>query len=176
MNLIRSVTTVLDATNRATEDRRVQIPHQQHSLSSPSNDREPSDGIARDLDSPEKNKSLRLRLEPLTRVQKDLEYLGSALKPGYARAMLCVVFQAALSAEPPKPTCEPGSSASTGRPWKANLSEVSSQFPEKEFLEDLHATMEVLYSCKADIQQLWADPVVQQLLNEKEITMAYPEL
>ena len=143
---------------------------------SPSNDREPSGSTAQDLDSSGKHKSLRLRLEPLTRVQKDLEYLGSALKSDSVGARLHVAFQASLSAEQLEPTCELGSSASTGSAWKTNLSEISDQFPESEFLEDLHATVEVLYSRKVDIKELWEDPVVQRILNEKKSTLAYPGL
>ena len=159
--------------NKAAEEQRQR---QQQPLSSPSDDREPSGDTAQDLNSSEKHKSLRLRLEPLTRVRKDLEYLGSALKPDSVGTMLHVAFQASLSAEQPEPTCESGSSASTGSAWKANLLEISDQFPENEFLEDLHATVEVLYSRKVDIKELWEDPVVQRILNEKKSTLAYPGL
>ena len=159
--------------NKAAEEQRQ---HQQQPLSLSSNDREPSGSTAQDLDSSEKHKSLRLRLEPLTRVQKDLEYLGSALKPDSVGTMLHVAFQASLGAEPSEPTCESDSSASTGSPWKASLSEISDQFPENEFLEDLHATLEVLYSRKVDIKELWEDPVVQRILSEKKSTLAYPGL
>ena len=171
MNLIQSVTTILDTTNKAAEEQRQHQP-----LSPLSNDREPSGGTAQDLDPSEKHKSLRLRLEPLTRVQKDLEYLGSALKPDSVGTRLHVAFQASLSAEQPEPTCESGTSASTGSAWKANLSEISDQFPESEFLEVLHATVEVLYSRRADIKELWADPIVQHTLDEEKTILAYPGL
>jgi hypothetical protein len=157
------------------EDQRERIQPRLVSHLSLSDHRKPPDGGVQDLDFSEKHRSLRLRLEPLARVQKDLEYLGSIMIPDRVGPTLRAAFHS-METKPPKSPCETRSSASTGNAWKTNLSESLDKFPEKEFLEDLQATMKVLYPCKSDIKQLWTDPVVQRILNEKKTKLEHPEL
>jgi len=181
LNLIRSVTTILNIVNRVMKEQNERLQRQQRSLSpsrslrggvSPvsSDDHEPSDDDARDtlFDFSDKHKLLQLRLQPLTSVREDLEkFIGSAaLEPDQVGTTAHTVF----------PTLDPGSSRSLRRhtefsvsvnsSWKTRLSgkEGPKRLIEKKSVQDLHGATEILYRCGPDIKQLWTDDVVQQVL------------
>lgn len=137
----------------------------------PSKDPEFSDDDTQDLvfDFLDKHKLLQLRLQPLTRVQRDLEkYLGSAaLEPGQVSTTNNVPFPAqgaGSSVSPHRPT---EFSVPVNSSWKIRLlgkEETSKRLIEKKSIQDLHDATEIIYRCGPDIKQLWADDVVQQVL------------
>ena len=186
LNLIRSVTTILEIMNRAMKEQNDRMQLHQRSLSpsrSPrsgptlvsSGDRDLSDDDADGRDPvfnfSGKHKLLQLQLQPLTRVQKDLEkYIGSAaLGPDQVGTAPHAVFPDPESSGSPRRHTE--FSVSVHNHWKARLS-GKEDFKKGEFrrvverksIQDLHGATEILYRCGSDIKQLWADDVVQQVL------------
>ncbi|KAF9648577.1 P-loop containing nucleoside triphosphate hydrolase protein [Thelephora ganbajun] len=154
LNLVRSVTMILDIVDEAMKEQHDRLTDQRRSTS-PSRSYQngiaspPSDNLglpgggARDsvFDFSEKHKLLQLRLQPLTRVQSDLErHLSSAFQPEYVGRTVNTAFPC-LAAESPK------------------LSRHHTKFSE-----EIHDTTEILYSCVSDIKQLCADDIVQQVL------------
>ena len=181
LNLIRSVTTILDILNRVMKEQSERLQRQQRSLSPsrslrggaaplPPDDHEPSDDDGRDIlfNFSDKHKLLQLRLQPLTSVQQDLEkYIGSAaFEPDQVGTTAHTVF----------PTSGPGPSGpsyrhtefsvSVNSSWKARLSgrDGTKRVVEKKSIQDLHGATEILYRCGSDIKLLWTDDVVQQVL------------
>ena len=180
LNLIRSVTTILEILNRVMKEQHDRMQLQQRSLSPSrshrngvtllSGDRELSDDDT-DVHDPvfdfsDKHKLLQLRLQPLIRVQKDLEkYLGSAaLEPDQVGGSVHTVFPDAESPGSPRRHTE--FSVSVHNPWKTRLSGKgeSKRLVERRSVQDLHGATEILYRSGPDIKQLWADDVVQQVL------------
>ena len=180
LNLIRSVTTILEIMSRVMKEQQDRIQLQQRSLSPsrsprvgftlPPGDREVSDddADARDpvFNFSDKHKLLQLRLQPLTRVQKDIErYLGSAaLEPDQVGASTYTVFPGAESPGSPRRPTE--FSVSVNNPWKTRLSGKgeAKRLIQRKSSQDLDGATEILYRCGPDIKQLWADDVVQQVL------------
>jgi hypothetical protein len=183
LNLIRSVTTILEIVNRAMKEQHNRLVLQQRSLSPSqsyrsgvtllsSDDHEPSDDDqdVRDLgyDFSDKHKLLQLRLQPLTRVQGDLErYLGSAaLESDPVETMAHTAFpsQEAESSRSPRHHTE--FSVSVNSSWKNRSSGKRGlkRLVERKSIQDLHDATEILYCCGSDMKQLWADGVVQQVL------------
>jgi hypothetical protein len=177
LNLIRSVTTILEIMNRVMKEQQDRVQRQQRSFSpsrpfrspvaSPSP--EPSDESAEDpnYSFSDKHKMLQLQLQPLTRVRRDLEkHLGPAtLEPDQVPTTSNVAFPDPDAApEPPRHYTE--FSVPVNSPWKARLSgnEGSKRVVEKKSFQDLHDATEILYRCGPNIKQLWADDVVQQVL------------
>lgn len=190
LNLIRSVTTILNIINRVTKEQHDRLQRQQRSLSPSrphrsgnalpsSEEREPSDGDAQDLvfNFSDKHKLLQLRLQPLTRVQRDLEkYLGSAsLEPDQVATTTNIVFPApdAESLKPPRRCTE--FSVPVHSSWKARLSgkEDSKMIIQKKSIQDLHDATEIIYRSGSNIKQLWADDVVQQVLKETKAQLEH---
>ena len=178
LNLIRSVTTILEIMNRAMRDQQDRLQSQQRSLSpsrshqsgnSLSEDHEPLDDDTQDLiyNFSDKHKLLHLRLQPLTRVQRDLEkYIGSAaLEPDQVATINNVAFPApgAESRISSRRQTEFSVSANS---WKIRLSgkEDSKRLTEKKSIQELHDATEIIYRSGSDIKQLWVDSVVQQVL------------
>jgi len=178
LNLIRSVTTILDIMNRVMKEQDDRLRQQSsrpllrshRSGVMSSDDRELSDDDARDLvfDFSDKHKSLQLRLRPLASVQEALEmYLGSAAREPNKVGTTTHTLS-------PSPETKPSGSThrhaeffvSANSSWKTRLSgkEASRWFIDKDFINDPHAATEILNSCGSDIKQLWADNVVQQVL------------
>jgi len=190
LNLIRSVTTILDILNRAMKEQHDQLQRQQRSLSpsrphrsgnalvSPE-ERETSDGDVRDLffNFSDKHKLLQLRLQPLTRVQRDLEkYLGSAsLEPDQVAATTNITFPTS-DVEPPKPPrrCTEFS-VPVHSSWKSRLSgkEDPKLLIQRKSIQDLHDATEIIYRSGSDIKQLWADAVVQRVLKETKAQLEH---
>ncbi|KAF9653935.1 G-alpha-domain-containing protein [Thelephora ganbajun] len=181
LNLIRSVTTILEVMNRVMKEQHDRLQRQQRSLSPsrsyrsgtallPSQDRELSDDDTRDVvfNFSDKHKLLQLQLQPLTRVQRDLEnFLGSAaFEPDQVATTGNIAFPSpdAKSSRPLRRYTE--FSVSVYNPWKNRLSgkEGSKRLLEKKSSQDLHDATEIIYRCGSDIKQLWADGVVQQVL------------
>ena len=180
LNLIRSVTTILEILNRVMKEQNDRLQRQQRSLSPSrslrgavtplsSDDPEPSDDEARDtlFNFSDKHKLLQMQLQPLTSVQEDLEkYIGSAaLEPDQVGRTTHTVF--------PSDTRSSGTSrrhtefsVSVNSSWKARLSgkDGPKRLVEKKSVQDLHGATEILYRCGPNIKQLWTDDVVQQVL------------
>lgn len=181
LNLVRSVTTILEIMNRAMRDQHDRLQRQQRSLSPsrphrggnvlpPSEEPERSDDDVEDLvfDFSDKHKLLQLRLQPLTRVQRDLEkYLGSAaLEPDQVPTTNNVPFpaQGAGSSKSPRHS---EFAVSVNSSWKTRLSgkgEGTKRVVEKKSIQDLRNATEIICRCGPDIKQLWTDDVVQQVL------------
>ena len=181
LNLIRSVTTILEIVNRVMKDQHDRLQRQQRSLSPsqphrsgnklpPSEDPEFSDDETRDLvfNFSDKHKLLQLRLQPLTRVQRDLEkYLGSAaLEPDQVPTTNNVAFPAQGAGSSISPHRHTEFSVPVNSSWKSRLlgKEGSKWLVEKKSIQDLHDATEIIYRCGPDIKQLWADDVVRQVL------------
>jgi len=180
MNLIRSVTTVLEIMNKTMKEQNDRLQRQQRSLSPSrphrstptvlsSDDHEFSDDDAQDLvfNFSDKHKLLQLRLQPLTRVRRDLEkYLGSAaLEPDQVGTATNIVFPSSDEL-PGSPRRNTEFSVPVNSSWKSRASgkEDSKRLVERKSIQDLHDATEILYRCGSDIKQLWADDVVQQVL------------
>lgn len=189
LNLIRSVTTVLEIMDRVMKEQHDRLQHQQRSLSpsrsfrtavtatlSSTEENEPSDKTPRDViyDFSDKHKMLQRKLQPLTRVQRDLEkYIGSAaLEPDQVPTTDNVTF--------PDSGGEIGRrntefSVSVHSSWKARLlgKDGSKKTADRKHSQGLHDATEVLYRCGPDIKQLWVDDVVQQVLIETEAQLKH---
>jgi guanine nucleotide-binding protein subunit alpha len=134
------------------------------------------DGPSRDVvyNFSDKHKVLQLRLQPLSRVQRDLEkYLGSAaLEPDQVPTTDNITF----------PDSDGGIArrntefyVSVNSSWKARLlgKEDSKKTADKKHAQGLHDATEILYRCGPDIKQLWTDDVVQQVLTETEAQLKH---
>lgn len=178
LNLIRSVTTILHVLNRAMKDQNERVHRRQRSLSPSlpqrsghaplSNYHDLSDDDRQNLvyDFSDKHKLLQLRLQPLIRVQRDLEkYLGSAaLEPDQVATTKDVAFPAL---GPTAVRRQTEFSVSVNSSWKARLlgkDEGPKRLIEKKSIQDLHDAREIIYRCGSDIKQLWTDDVVQRVL------------
>jgi hypothetical protein len=181
MNLIRSVTTILEIMNRVMKEQHDRLQLQQRPLSPSqshrsgitllsSDDHEPSDDDERDpgYNFSDKHKLLQLRLQPLTRVQSDLEkYLGSAaLEPDQVGTTVYTAFPSPEAKSLRSPSRHTEFSVSVHSPWKARSSGKGGpkRLIGRRSTQDLHDATEILYRCGSDIKQLWADRVVQQVL------------
>lgn len=181
LNLIRSVTTILEIMDEAVKEHHDRPQSRQRSFSPSlssdsrghSGDTSPQDLV---FNFSERHRLLRLRLKPLSSVQRDFEeYLGSALEPDQVGTAFHTAF--------PSPDAElpiGGPPRFTGFPAFGNSSRktrFSSEIPkrssEKKAIQDLH---NVLYCCGSDIKQLWADDAVQQVLNGPESPLEYSGL
>jgi len=171
LNLIRSVTAILEVMSQAMKEQDDRPKHQQRSFSlsqSPptrvalllTDHREPSNDERRDLayDFSDKHRLLRLRLQPLTCVQGDFEkYLGSVLEADRIGTTVHTALpspDAEWPRSPPRHTDPRGSAADS---QKTRSSE--------EPIQDLYHATQTLYCCESDIKLLWEDDVVQRLLN-----------
>lgn len=143
-----------------------------------SEDRRHSGDTVRDLvfNFSERHRLLRMRLKPLSSVQKDFEeYLGSVLEPDQVGTAFHTAF--------PSPDAElprPGPLSFTEFPASGNSSRrtrFSSEAPkrstERKSIQDLH---KVLYCCGSDIKQLWADDAVQRVLKGPESPLEHSGL
>lgn len=181
LNLIRSVTTILEIMNRVMKEQLDRIQRQQRSLSPSrslratllsSDDHETSDDDAPDVtfDFSDKHKLLQLRLQPLIRVQQDLENcIGSAaLEPEEVGTTAHTVFPSSDAKPPGSSGRHAEFSVPVNSSWKARLSgkEGPKRLIEKKSIQDLTGATEILYRCGSDIKQLWEDEVVQQVLKE----------
>jgi hypothetical protein len=182
LNLIRSVTTILEILDSAMKDQYDRLQLQQRSLSPsrtnrsgntlpPSEILESSDDDTRDFvfNFSDKHKLLQLRLQPLIRVQRDLEkYLGSAaLEPDQVPMTNNVPFPGQDAGSSVSPRRHTEFAVRVGSSWKTRLlgkEEGSKRFVEKKSTQELHDAREIIYRCGPDIRQLWADDVVQQVL------------
>lgn len=189
LNLIRSVTTILEIMNRVMKEQQDRLQRQQRSLSpsrpfrsatnptlqSPEAN-ELSDDGAQDItyDFSDRHKLLQLRLQPLTRVQRDLEkYLGPAtLEPDQVPTVDNIEFPGS-DGESPRRHKE--FSVSINSSWKARLlgKEDSPRPAERKYTQDLHDATEILHRCGPDITQLWTDDVVQQVLRETKTQLKH---
>ena len=155
LNLVRSVTTVLEIMSKAMKEQQERLQRQQRTLS-------PSQDIIYDFS--DKHKLLQSRLQPLTHVQRDLEKcLGSAaLEPDQVPTANNVTFPDSDGGHPRRNMEFPSVNSS----WKARLlgKGDSKKVVHKRHTQDLHNAAQVLYHCGSDIKQLWADDVVQQVL------------
>ena len=182
LNLIRSVTTILEITNKAIKEQQDGRPQSQQRSFSPSlllSDRKHSVDMARDpgFNFSEKHKLLQLRLKPLTHVQRDLEeYLGSALEPDQVAAAFHTAFPSPDAESSRGPRRHMGFSTSGNSPWRTRFSSESRRSTERKSIQDLHDSMEVFYCCRSDIKQLWADDVVRQVLKRVEPPLEHLEL
>lgn len=182
LNLIRSVTTILETMNRAMKEQQDRLQRQQRSLSPSRSFRSatsatvpssevngPSDEGPRDTtyDFSDKHKLLQLRLQPLAPVRGDLErYLGTATKePDQVSTAGNIAFPD-LEDRPQRRHME--FSVQTNSSWRVRLlgKEDSPRPAEKKYTQDLHDAIEILHRCGPDIKQLWTDDVVQQVLAE----------
>ena len=135
-------------------------------MQSPEADDPPEDSDPDSVyDFSDKHKLLQLRLQPLTRVQRDLEkYLGSAaLEPDQVSTTNNVEFPSP-DAESLRRQAE--FSVSVNSSWKTLLlgKDDSKKLVERKSVQDLNDATEILYRCGSDIKQLWTDDVVQQVL------------
>ncbi|KAF9793168.1 G-alpha-domain-containing protein [Thelephora terrestris] len=190
LNLIRSVTTVLEIMDSVMKEQQDRPRPQQRSLS-PSrsfqraaatatfssseetgNLDEPSQDVVYDFS--DKHKVLQLRLQPLSRVQRDLEkYLGSAaLEPDQVPTTDNITFPGSEGGIPRR---NAEFSVSVNSSWKARLlgKEDSKKSADKKHAQGLHDATEILYRCGPDIKQLWTDDVVQQVLTETEAQLKH---
>lgn len=161
LNLVRSVTTILEIMKRAMEEQRDRIQHHRRSLSPTLSfdGREPTDGAIRSprFNFSEKHRLLLLRLAPLTQVQKVLkEYLDSALEPDQVGTTFHTVFPSPR-AEPPGSRYNPKYRASYDGSWRFPSPGGPKDFAGRKSTEELRGIVEVLYCCASDIKQLWAD-------------------
>ena len=178
LNLIRSVTTILQVLDKAMKDQTERVHRRQRSLSPSlpqlngdtrsSDYHDLSDDDRRDLayDFSDKHKLLQLRLQPLIRVQRDLEnYLGSAsLEPDRIATANGVAFPSSGAASTRRHT---EFSVPVNSSWKARLlgkDGNSKRLLERKSIQDLHDATEIIYRCGSDIKQLWTDDVVQRVL------------
>ena len=174
LNLVRSVTRILERLDKAMKEQNYRPQSQQRCLS-PSlsiDAREPSGSVTRDpvFNFSEKHRLLQLRLRPLTYVQKVLEeYLG----PAFGVDQVGTAFHTTF----PVPDAEPfrGSrrhaefSTSDSGPRKARFFPEESTRPTgKKTTQDLDKILSVLYCSGSDIKALCADDVVQQVLKGAE--------
>jgi guanine nucleotide-binding protein subunit alpha len=173
------VTIILEVMNRVMKEQQDRLQRQQRSLSPSRSFRSatlpsPDDTELSDETAPEavyhftdSHKLLQLRLQPLTRVQGDLErYLGSAaLEPDQVPTTDNIAFPGS-EAEPSRH--HPEFTVSGNSPWKARFlgRQDTKRSAEKKYAHDLHDAIEILYRCGPDIKQLWTDDVVQQVLKE----------
>ena len=182
LNLIRSVTTILEIMDKATKDQYDRLQRQQRSLSPSrphrtgntflsSGDHECSDDETQDLifNFSDKHKLLQLRLQPLARIQKDLEkYLGSAaLEPDRVATTSNIAFPIPGTESPVPSRRHTEFSVSVNSSWKARLlgkEEDSEQLTKRKSTQGVHDATEIIYRCGPDIKQLWTDDVVQQVL------------
>lgn len=189
LNLIRSVTTILEIMNRVTKEQQDRLQRQQRSLSPsrsfrsansatlpPSEDNEQSEDGPRDIiyNFSDKHKLLQLQLQPLTRVQRDLEkYLGPAtLEPDQVSTMDNIAFPDSDGGSPRRHN---EFSVSINSSWRARLlGKGDSPRPaERKYTQDLHDATEILHRCGPDIKQLWMDDVVQQVLAETKTQLKH---
>ena len=190
LNLIRSVTTILDIMDRVMKEQNDQLRLQQVSLPPlrshrsgtmplSSDDREFSDHETQDLvfNFSDKHKHLQLRLRPLARVQQTLEtYLGSAtLEPNQVGTTGHTVFPSPNTKLSGSTHCNTEFSVSANSSWKARLSgnEAPRLLIEKDSIEALRAATEILNSCGSDIKQLWTDVIVQQVLRRTKAQLEH---
>ena len=142
----------------------------------PSEGSEPSDDSAREVtyEFSDNHKLLQLRLQPLTRVQRDLEkYLGPAtLEPDQVSTVDNIAFPD-LEGWPLRRHTE--FSVPTNGSWKARLlgRADSARAAERKHTQDLHDATEILHRCGLDIKQLWTDDVVQQVLTDTETKLKH---
>ena len=135
-----------------------------------SEDREISDDDTRDhvFNFSDKHKLLQLQLQPLTRVQTDLEkYLGSAaLEPDQVATTNNVPFPPSGAESSIHPRRRVEFAVRVANPWRAHFpgKEGSKRVVERKSTQDLHAATEIIYRCGFYIKQLWEDGVVQQVL------------
>lgn len=189
LNLIRSVTTILGVTDRVMKEQQDRLQRQQRSLSpsrpfrSPPSATVPSSEANRLTDDgarevtynfSDKHKLLQLRLQPLTRVQKDLEqYLGPAtLEPDEVPTANNIAFPD-LDGVPPRRHTE--FCVSINSPWKSRflVKEDSPRPAERKYSQGFHDATEILHRCGPDIKQLWTDEVVQQVLTETKTQLKH---
>jgi len=181
LNLIRTVTTILEIMNRVMKDQQERLQRQLRSVS-PSRSQQSGNALlssegpelldedTRDLvyDFSDKHKLLQLRLQPLARVQRDLErYIGcAALEPDQVATMNNVAFPAPGGESSTSLRRQTEFSVSAHSSWKTRLSgkEDTKRLIEKKSLQDLHDATEIIHRCGSDIKQLWADDVVQKVL------------
>lgn len=168
------------------KDQQDRLQRQQRSLSpfraatgaslTSSDDNELSDEIGHEAvyNFSDKHKLLQLRLQPLTRVQRDLEnYLGfAALEPDQVPTTDNVTFPSQTTSSTRRNT---EFSVSGNNSWKALLlgKEDSKRPAEKKYAQDLHDATEILYRCGPDVKQLWADDVVQQVLAQTKAQLKH---
>ena len=185
LNLIRSVTAILEIMDEAIKEQHDRPPSQQRSFSRASlssEDRGHSDETARDPEFclSEKHKLLRLRLKPLSSIQRDLEeYLDSALEPDEVGAAFHTAFPSSdteSSRGPPRFTGFPTSGINNSSRKTRFSARVPKWSTETKLAQDLHNTIEVLYCCGSDIKQLWEDDAVQQLLKAPRSSLEYSGL
>ena len=189
LNLIRSVTTILEIMNRVMKEQQDRLQRQQRSLSpsrsfrSAANAPLPSseeNGLSEDgardvtYNFSDEHKLLQLRLQPLTRVQRDLErYLGPAtLEPDQVPSTHNIEFPDLDGGSPRR---HKEFSVPTNSSWKSRLlgKEDSPRPAERKHTQDLHDATEILHRCGSDIKQLWTDDVVQQVLTETETQLKH---
>ena len=185
LNLIRSVTAILEIMDEAIKEQHDRPQSQQRSFSRASlssEDRGHSDETARDPEFclSEKHKLLRLRLKPLSSVQRDLEdYLGSALEPdqvGTAFHTALPPSDAESSRGPSRFTGFPASGINNSSRKTRFSAKVPKRSTETKLVQELHNTIEVLYCCGSDIKQLWGDETVQQLLKGSRSSLGHSGL
>jgi guanine nucleotide-binding protein alpha-1 subunit len=120
----------------------------------------------------EKHKILRLRLQPLFRIQMDLERrLGSAsIDEPYSSSFAVYGNQDTINKPNPRRPAE--FFVTTQKGWKSTLDRA---LPikisvKKDEMDDI---VEVIAGCGPDIKELWADPVVRAVLKKHEITLEH---
>lgn len=190
LNLIRSVTTILEIMSRVMKEQQDRLQRQQRSLSPSrsfrsvisstlpsSQENGHSDDDAREVtyDFSDKHKLLQLQLQPLTRVQSDLEkYLGPAtLEPDQVPTTENTAFPDFEGGGPSHRRTE--FSVSINSPWKTRLlgREAIPKPAERKHTQDLNDATEILHRCGSDIKLLWTDNVVQQVLTETKTQLKH---
>lgn len=122
----------------------------------------------------DKHKRLQLQLQPLSRVQRDLEkYLGSAaLEPDQVPTTDNIAFPDSDGGHPRR-NAEFAISGNSS--WKARLlgKEDPKKIIDKRHVQDLHDATEILYRSGPAIKDLWTDDVVQQVLLEAKAQLKH---
>ena len=163
LNLVRSVSTVLDVMSKAMKDHQRSL-SPSLSLDGRKHSNDATPGLP--LHFSEKHRLLQLRLKPLTTIQGDLEdYLCSVLEPVQVGTALHTTFPSPDAESPGGSRRHMRFSASGNSSWRTRFSSEKPKGPTgRRVIRDLNDIIEILYCCGSDIQQLWSDDAVQRVV------------
>lgn len=178
LNLVQSVTTILEIMYKTMEGQQDQLEHQQQPISPlPSSQRATTSPLFAEegtlgnqvqgatYNFSHEHRSLLLRLQPLNRTQENLEkcFSSLALRPNQHLSTNNVEFPN-LDAGFPYHHTE--FSTSIDSFWKGHsLGSRDPRRPTKrQSAQDLSDAVEIFHRCVPDIKQLWTDAIVQQIL------------
>ncbi|EMD34917.1 heterotrimeric G-protein alpha subunit [Gelatoporia subvermispora B] len=175
LNLVRNVNTILDMLAEEMSGGPVSRdePEDTEDDEAP-NAPTPAPAEAKPLQFTEKHALLKLRLAPLHRVQKDLEHRigASSGEETFSSTPITTAAPFDFGSDPPpelpKKRHQEFFIRST-QSWKADV--AADGLSKKNKAAQDRETTEIIAGCADDMQAVWKDPVVQEMLHRRKIRM-----